>query len=105
LGILFGIPNTPALFQNIIDEIFQDLIDLGVVAYIDDILMCSQTKEEHEKLVKEVLSHLQKWALAALIDKCEFHKSEIEFLGYIIYQMDINMAREKVQTILGWERP
>jgi hypothetical protein len=62
--MLFGIANTPASFQNMINEIFKDMIDLGVVAYIDDILIYSQTNEEYENLFKEVLSHLQKLDLA-----------------------------------------
>ena len=101
----FGMANAPASFQNMINDIFKDMIDLGVVAYIDDILIYSQTKEEHERLVKEVLSRLQKWNLAASIDKCEFHKSEIEFLGYMISDTGINMAQDKVQTVLEWKRP
>jgi hypothetical protein len=55
----FGMANASASFQNMINEIFKDIIDLGIVAYIDDIFIYSSTKEEHEKLVKEVLSHLQ----------------------------------------------
>jgi hypothetical protein len=86
-----------------INEIFKDMIDLGIIAYIDDILIYSQTKEEHEKLIKEVLSRLHKLDLAASIDKCEFHKLEIEFLGYMISDTGINMAQDKVQTILEWE--
>jgi hypothetical protein len=99
----FGMANAPASFQNMINAIFKDMINLGVVAYIDDILIYSQTKEEHEKLIKEVFSCLQKWDLAASIDKCEFHKSEIEFLGYMIFDTGINMAQDKVQTVLEWE--
>jgi hypothetical protein len=64
--------NAPASFQNMIHEIFKDMIDLGIVAYIDDILIYSQTKEEHEKLVKEVLIYHQMWHLKATIDKWEF---------------------------------
>jgi hypothetical protein len=95
-----GMANAPASFQNMINEIFKDMIDLGVVTYIDDVLIYSQTKEKHEKVVKEVLLDLQTWDLAALKDKCEFHKSEIEFLGYMISDMGINMAQDKVQTVL-----
>jgi hypothetical protein len=58
LVIPFGMANAPASFQNMINEIFKDMIDLGVIAYIDDTLIYSQTKEESEKLVKEVLSYL-----------------------------------------------
>jgi hypothetical protein len=52
----FGMATALALFQNIIIEIFNDMIDLDVDTYIDDILIYSQIKEEHKKLVKEVLS-------------------------------------------------
>jgi hypothetical protein len=55
----FGMVNAPASFQNMINKIYKDMIDLAVVAYIDDILLYSQTEEEHEKLVKEGLSRLQ----------------------------------------------
>jgi hypothetical protein len=92
----FGIANAPASFQNMINEIFNDMIDLSIVTYIDNILIYSQTHEEHERLIKEVLSRLQKWNLAASRDKCEFHKSEIEFLGNMISDMDITMAQDKV---------
>jgi hypothetical protein len=54
----FGMANAPASFHNIINEIFKDMIDLSIVAYIDDILIYSQTKKEPEKLVTGVLSCL-----------------------------------------------
>jgi hypothetical protein len=82
--------------QNMINEIFKDMSDLGVVTYINDILMYSPTKVEHKRLFNEVCSCLQKWDLAASIDKCEFHKSEIEFLRYMISDMGINMAQDRV---------
>jgi hypothetical protein len=94
--MLFGMANTPASFQNMINDIVKDMIDLGVVAYIDDIHIYSLAKEEHEKLIKEVLSRLQIWDLAASIDKSEFHKSEIEFLDYTISYTGINLAQDKI---------
>jgi hypothetical protein len=75
-----------------INEIFKDMIDLEVVTYIYNILIYGQTKEEHEKLIKEVLSCLQKWNLATSIDKCKFYQSEIEFFSYIISNIGINIA-------------
>jgi hypothetical protein len=101
----FGMANAPASFQNMINDTVKDMIDLGIIVYIDDILIYSQIKEEHEKLIKEVLSRLQKWDLATSIDKCNIHKSAIEFLGYMISDTGINMAQDKVQTVLEWERP
>jgi hypothetical protein len=100
LVMSFGIPNAPASVQNIITEMFKAMIDLGVVAYIDDIYIYSQTNEEHKKPIKEVLSHLQKWDFALSIGICEFHKSEIEFLIYMISNTGIHMVQNKVQTVL-----
>jgi hypothetical protein len=88
-----------------INEIFKDMIDLGIIAYIDNKLIYSQTKEKHEKLLKDVFSRLQKWDSAGLMDKYEFHKSEIEFLGYMISDTGINMVQDSVQTVLEWECP
>jgi hypothetical protein len=99
----FRIGNAPASFQNIINEIFKDMIDLGIGAYIYDILIYSQTIMEHEKLVKEILSRFQKWDIAASIDKHEFHKLEMEFLSYMISNLGIIMDPDKVLTVLEWQ--
>jgi hypothetical protein len=58
LVIPFRMANAYVSFQNMINQIFKNIIDLGVFSYIDDILIYSQTMEEHERLVKEVLSDL-----------------------------------------------
>lgn len=101
----FGLANAPATFQNMMTEILRDLIDQGVVVYIDDILIYSTTEEEHELLVREVLRRLMEYRLALAPDKCEWHVSTVEFLGYIISAEGISMAQDKVQTILDWEVP
>jgi hypothetical protein len=54
-----GMANVPVSFRNIINEIFKNMINLGNIAYMDDILIYTLTNEEYEKLFKEVLSHLQ----------------------------------------------
>jgi uncharacterized membrane protein len=101
----FGLANAPATFQAMMNTILRDLLDLGVIVYIDDILIYSKTKEEHEKLVKEVLSRLQRYGLAASMDKCVFHQNKVDFLGYVISDQGISMAEDKVKTILDWHSP
>ncbi len=101
----FGLANAPATFQNMIHDILRDLLDRGVIAYLDDILIYSETEEEHEALVAEVLSRLEKHSLAAAIDKCEFHKSTIDFLGYVVTDEGLKMADDKVQSIHDWKSP
>ena len=75
----FGLTNAPASFQNMMQEIFRDLIDHRVVVYIDDILIYTKTQAEHVALVQEVLQRLQQWNLAASLEKCESHRSGVEF--------------------------
>ena len=101
----FGLANAPASFQTMMQEILKDLLDHGVVVYMDDILIYSSSEAEHELLTLEVLRRLQEYGLAADIDKCEFHKSSIEFLGYIITASGISMSDDKVKTILEWVEP
>jgi hypothetical protein len=94
--MLLGIPNAPTLFQNLINNIFNDIIDLSVITYINNILIYRQLKMEHKKLIKELASHFQKYNLATSNNKSEFHNSEIEFVGYLISEMGINIAEVKL---------
>ena len=85
----FGLCNAPATFQSMMDHILHDLLDEGVVVYLDDILIYSETQEEHERLVKEVLARLDKAGLRINLQKSTFHVDSVEFLGYGISPQDI----------------
>ncbi|KAK3570811.1 hypothetical protein QTP86_027631 [Hemibagrus guttatus] len=78
----FGLTNAPAVFQALINGVFQDMLGKWVIAYIDDILVYSTSPEEHVQHVREVLSRLQQHHLYVNLDKCEFHRSTVTFLGY-----------------------
>ncbi|KAK3549027.1 hypothetical protein QTP70_027751, partial [Hemibagrus guttatus] len=80
----FGLTNAPAVFQALINGVFQDMLGKWVIAYIDDILVYSTSPEEHVQHVREVLSRLQQHHLYVNLDKCEFHRSTVTFLGYVI---------------------
>src|SRR5690606_33341492 len=101
----FGLVNAPATFQNMINSILRELLDEGVIAYLDDILIYSRTMEEHIKLVREVLKRLYKAGLAINPKKSVFHAKEVEFLGYIIGTDGVKMSPKKVETILQWRPP
>ena len=88
-----------------ISHILRDLIDAGVVAYIDDILIYSKTEEEHIELVKEVLRRLSDNNLAIEPEKCDWHVSRVDFLGYVISEQGIEMSDEKVESVKNWETP
>ncbi|KAJ1038479.1 hypothetical protein NDA10_002389 [Ustilago hordei] len=101
----FGLANAPAHFQSFINDIFQDIIGIYVVVYLDDFLIFSDTEEAHVKHVTEVLTRLRSNRLFAKLSKCEFHTKTVEFLGYIIKPMGIEMDPEKVHTVKEWPMP
>lgn len=80
----FGLSNAPASFQNYINNILQDYLDAFCTAYIDNILIYSNTLKEHKKHVRQVLQKLREAGLQLNIDKCEFQVQEVKHLGLII---------------------
>jgi hypothetical protein len=101
----FGLCNAPATFQQFMNEVFADLLDINVIIYLDDILIFSENLEIHQEHIREVLRRLRKNNLFAKPEKCEFHKKRIEFLGYVISSNGIYMDQEKIQVIQDWPEP
>ena len=101
----FGLCNAPASFQAMINEVLRELLDEGVIVYIDDILIYSVTEEEHITLVQRVLGKLKKAHLCVALDKCRFHVSEVDYLGYVISDKGISMSQEKVRAVKAWNPP
>jgi hypothetical protein len=101
----FGLTNAPAIFQAMMNDIFRQELDQFVVIYLDDILIYSQDITSHINHINTVLSKLRKFNLYAKLEKCEFHKPSIEFLGYIVSAQGLSMSPEKIQSILDWKAP
>ena len=99
----FGLTNAPSTFQDMMNHVLSDLLDVGVLAYMDDILVYAKTEKEHDRLVREVLERLQKNELAVSPLKCVWKAQEVEFLGYVIGRNGIKMAEGKVQAVLEWK--
>jgi hypothetical protein len=105
LVVQFGLTNAPAVFQRFVNSLFQDLIDIYVVIYLDDILIFSTTVEEHQEHVREVMKRLRDNSLVLKKEKCEFHVKEVVFLGFVISDTGIKMEKEKTQAISRIEAP
>ncbi|MBW0540134.1 hypothetical protein O181_079849 [Austropuccinia psidii MF-1] len=101
----FGLTNAPASFQNLVNDIFQDLLDVYVVVYLDDIMVFSKSEEEHVTHVSTVLSRLRANNLFAKASKCLFHVSSVEYLGYVVSSEGLKIDQAKVQQILNWPTP
>ena len=86
-----------------LNEICRDMIDFGIVIYLDDILIYSESEQDHVALVKRVRERLQELQLAIAPDKCEWHRSRVNFLGYIISPEGVEMDQEKIRTVVEWE--
>jgi hypothetical protein len=100
-----GLSNAPATFQNMMNNIFRDLLDVGLIVYLDDILIYAETEEEYDGIITEVLKCLAINGLAISQDKCFWSTTRVDFLGYVISKDSIEMAQDKVQCIRDWEHP
>jgi hypothetical protein len=101
----FGLTNALAFFMNLMNSVFMDYIDKFVVVFIDDILIYSQSKEEHADHLRMVLQRLREHQLYAKLSKCEFWIDEVLFLGHIINKEGLTVDLKKVADILNWKAP
>jgi len=102
----FGLTNSPAIFQTMINDIFQDLINQGDTAtFINDILVAMDTEERHNELVEKVLKRLEENDLFVKPEKCKWKVREVEFLGVVIGLKGVEMQKEKVKGVLNWPAP
>ncbi|MBW0589385.1 hypothetical protein O181_129100 [Austropuccinia psidii MF-1] len=101
----FGLTNAPPSFQNLVNDIFKDLLDVYVVAYLDEIMLFSKSEEEHVTHVSPVLSRLRANNLFAKASKCLFHVSSVEYLGYVSSSEGLKMDQANIHKILNWPPP
>jgi len=104
--MFFGMINSPATFQTIMNNIFRTLIAKGIImVYLDNILIFTKTEEEHEQAVWRVLEVLAEHKLFLRPEKCEFHRKQIEYLGLIISENKVVMDPVQVTRVHNWPTP
>ncbi len=101
----FGLKNAPATFQSFINSVLRPFLEDFVIIYLDDILIYSKNIEEHHNHVRKVLQKLLENNLYAKLEKCEFDKNEVEFLGYILSGKGVSTDPKKIKSIEEWPRP
>ena len=104
--MFFGMTNLLATFQAMMNEILRDLINKGkVVAFVDDVLVGTETEEGHDEIVEEILKRLEENNLYIKPEKCVWKVWKIGFLGIVIGPNRIEMEKEKVNGVLSWLEP
>nr|GEV92487.1 reverse transcriptase [Tanacetum cinerariifolium] len=101
----FGLTNAPAIFIDLMNRVFHEYLDKFFVVFIDDILVYSKTREEHEDHLRVVLEILRQTKLYAKFSKCNFWLGQVAFLGYTVSSDGIIMDPTKVEAITKWLRP
>ena len=101
----FGLTNAPAYFMNLMNKVFMEELDKFVVVFIDDILIYSQSAEEHEQHLRIVLEKLRAHELYAKFSKCEFWLTKNAFLGHILSEDGVAVDPAKVEAITNWKQP
>jgi hypothetical protein len=100
LVMFFGLTNSPATFQTMMNDIFSDMISEGVVVvYLDDILIFTKDLDEHHRITQRVLGRLAEHELYLRPEKCEFKKMRIEYLDLIISENRVEMDPVKVAGV------
>ncbi len=106
LVMFFGLCNSPATFQTMMNDILREFIDRGVaICYMDDILIFTPTLEEHRQVVSEVLGTLQRHRLFLKPEKCRFEQTRIEYLGLVISENQVEMDPVKIRGVVDWPVP
>jgi hypothetical protein len=101
----FGLTNAPTYFMNLMNKVFMEELDKFVIVFINDILIYSQSAEEHGQHLRIVLGKLCDHQLYAKFTKCEFWLQKVSFLGHILTAEGVIVDPEKVIAVANWKRP
>ena len=101
----FGLTNAPATFQCLMESCLGEMSLKWCIIYLDDIIVFSKTPEEHIERLRGVFKKLSVMGLRLKLNKCEFFKSKITYLGHIVSNDGIETEKKKVTTIQEWPIP
>jgi len=104
--MFFGMTNLPATFQAMMNEILRDMINEGkVAAFVDNVLVGTETEEGHDKVVEEVLKRLKENDLYVKPEKCVWQTRKVPFLGVVMGEEKVEVEEVKVEGVLKWLMP
>lgn len=101
----FGLTNSPATWQRLIDRVLAGELEQYVFVYLDDVIIITQSFEEHKRVLWEVLEKLCQAGLVINYAKCEFCRPELRYLGYVVGEQGLQVDPDKIKCILDIPSP
>ena len=101
----FGLTNAPATFQRLMERCMGELNLRECLIFLDDILIYSETFEEHIRRIEAVFSRLKEHGLKLKPSKCEFFKSSVTYLGHVVSERGVETDPEKIRALSEWPEP
>nr|GFB44918.1 putative reverse transcriptase domain-containing protein [Tanacetum cinerariifolium] len=101
----FGVTNAPAVFMDLMNRVCKPYLDKFVIVFIDDILIYSKSKEDHEEHLNTILELLKNEKLYAKFLKCDFWLKSMHFLGHVINSDGVHVDPTKVEAVRNWSAP
>ena len=100
-----GLTNAPAMFMQMMNNLFVDMLDKGVIVFLDDVLIYSTMVDKHFELLEKVFACLRKYKFYCKLKKCSFLQWTTTFLGFDIMPEGLQISDAKVQSLKEWPKP
>ncbi|KAK7921985.1 hypothetical protein WMY93_008887 [Mugilogobius chulae] len=100
-----GVTNAPGTFQRLMEKCMGDLHLKEVLVFLDDLIIFSDSLEEHERRLLRVLHRLKEYGLKLSPDKCRFFQTSVKYLGHVVSERGVETDPEKVSALKSWPTP
>ena len=100
----FDLTNALAAFMDLMHRVFKPYLNQFVVVFVEEILIYSQSEEEHEDHLRIVLQAIREHQLYTKLSKCEFWLIEVRFLRHVVSAPSVSVDLKKVEAVMSWER-
>lgn len=100
-----GVTNAPSTFQRLMEKCMEDINLREVLVFLDDLIIFSETLEEHERRLLKVLSRLREYGLKLALEKCKFFQTSVRYLGHIVSERGVETDPEKIEALKTWPSP
>ena len=100
-----GVTNAPSTFQRLMEKCMGDMNLKEVVVFLDDLIVFSETLEDHEARLTKVLNRLKEYGLKLSPEKCRFFQSSVRYLGHVVSEHGVQTDPEKIAALKTWPVP